>query len=97
MSAMRRTFAVLALMLTMLVGPLAATSSAQFPDHCEPMAETSGFVDDDGCPISREEFARMRDAETGMQWDNIAIVVGVLALIGGGIYLVIRSRRQPTA
>lgn len=91
---MRRTLTVIALVLTLAVGPLASTSAAQqYPDHCEPMAETSGFVDDEGCPISREEYARMRDDATGMQWDNIAIVAAVVLVVGGGVYLVLRNRR----
>lgn len=95
---MRRTLTVLALALTLSVGPLAATSSAQqFPEHCEPMAETSGFVDEEGCPISIEEYAQIRDDATGMQWDNIAILVAVLVVIGGGAFLFIRSRRQAQA
>ena len=92
---MRRTLTALVFILTLAFGPFASISGAQqYPDHCEPMAETSGFVDDEGCPISREDYARMRDAETGMQWDNIAIVAAVLVVVGGGIYLVIRSRRS---
>lgn len=57
--------------------------------------ETSGFVDDDGNTISIGDYNEARERETGMQWGNIAILIAVLTVIGGGIvFAVIKSKSK---
>ena len=63
------------------------------PPQVKTVPESSGFVDVRGNPISRAEYNRIRDEETGLQWGNIAIALAVLALVAGGIGYLVRSRR----
>ena len=53
---------------------------------------TSGFVDDNGNPISIEEHNSIRENESGVQWNNIALVLGIVAIIGGAVYFVKKSK-----
>lgn len=59
--------------------------------------ETSGFVDDDGNPISIEDYNEARERETGMQWGNIAILIAVLTVIGGGIVFAVIKLKSKKA
>ena len=38
------------------------------PPQVKTVPESSGFVDDQGNPVSRAEYNRIQDAETGLQW-----------------------------
>jgi hypothetical protein len=55
--------------------------------------QSSGFTDDQGNPVSREAYNRIRDEKTGPQWANIALAVLVLALIGIGLFVAVRGLR----
>ena len=56
--------------------------------------ETSGFVDDEGNPISADEFEQIREEESGTQWANIALVGGAVVVLAGGIALVAKSNKS---
>jgi hypothetical protein len=45
----------------------------------------SGWVDEDGNPLSDEEYAKIQDEKSGMQWKNIAIALVGLTVVGGGV------------
>lgn len=64
------------------------------PPQVKTVPESSGFVDDQGNPISRAEYDRIQDAETGLQWGNIMLAVAVLALVAAGVVMLVRSRRS---
>jgi len=60
----------------------------------EKVPQSSGYTDDEGRPLSVEEFNRIREEETGTQWGNIAIFAAVLALVAGAIVFLVRRRRS---
>lgn len=54
----------------------------------------SGFVDEDGNPISDEDYEKMRKESSGVQWKNIAILAGGLVLVGGAVAGVIVAKKR---
>ena len=64
------------------------------PECAAPGDPTSGFVDEDNpdCAITIESYEEIVDAESGLQWDNIAGLVLVLAGLGIGVTTLVRGR-----
>src|SRR5690606_4210217 len=50
---------------------------------------SSGFIDENGNPISQEQYDRMREDEKGVKWLNVGLVLGALAIVGGTIVAVV--------
>lgn len=65
--------------------------------ECAPAGatQTSGFVDEEkGCPLTIESYNRIREAETGPRWGNIA---GAVLILGGLGTAAFGLRRKPAA
>lgn len=99
---MRRIAASIASLVVIASVSLGAVAVAQGQDRdpieverptVETVPQSSGYTDDQGNPISIEEFNRIREEETGVQWGNIAIVAAVLVLVAGAIVVLVRRRR----
>jgi len=78
-----------------LAGPAAAIAQDGEIDEptTEQIQESSGFEDEEGNPISLEEFEKLRKEETGLQWGNIALVLVIVAVLAAGLVWFLRSRR----
>lgn len=88
------TLGALVLTATLAFGVSGALAQSEVdPPTTEEIPESSGFEDEDGNPISQEEFEQIQEDETGLQWGNIALVVVVLLVVGAGIAWFVRSRR----
>ncbi|WP_181764099.1 hypothetical protein [Streptomyces albidus (ex Kaewkla and Franco 2022)] len=74
-------FVVAALLLVLGVGLMVWEPAGPEAECAKDSGKTSGFVDEEkNCPISIESYERIREAETGPQWDNIG---GLVLAVGG--------------
>lgn len=77
------------LALLVLTSPLAVAGMAGAQADSSTIQSSSGYVDDNGDPISMEEYEAIRKDRTGIQWDNIALVVGGVVVIAAAVTVVI--------
>jgi hypothetical protein len=62
---------------------LISTTNVHAQTNNELVPQSSGFVDEDGRALSRDEANRLVNKDSGIQWDNILKLAGVLVVIGG--------------
>ncbi|EST36186.1 hypothetical protein N566_16660 [Streptomycetaceae bacterium MP113-05] len=88
-----RLFALAALLIVLGVGLMVWEPVGPETECAKDSSVTSGFVDEEkDCPISIESYNRIREAETGPQWDNIG---GLVLVVGGLTAGVVGLVRQP--
>jgi hypothetical protein len=97
MSRKLKLFVAAGVLVLIGVALLAWSPSKPEPECAEPGAPSSGFVDSDsGCAITDASYQKIRDAESGVKWDN----VGGLALIAVGLGVagvtVFRKPKKPS-
>jgi|GEM_PF-2121699 len=59
--------------------------------------QSSGFVDQDGNPVSKEELDRAYKESTGIQWKNIihdTVILLIIVVIAGSLYYMYRKKRK---
>ena len=52
------------------------------PPSIGTVEQNSGFVDDNGKPLSRSEYEAIQNKNTGIQWQNIGLLIGILFILG---------------
>jgi hypothetical protein len=88
-----RLFLLAALLVVLGVGLMVWEPAGPATECAEDTGATSGFVDEEkGCPITIESYERIREAESGPQWDNIG---GLVLVLGGAATAVVAVVRRP--
>jgi hypothetical protein len=78
----QKLFVLAAALIVLGIGLFVWEPAGPETECAKDSSRTSGFVDEEkNCPVSIESYERVREAESGPQWDNI----GGLVLVAGGI------------
>lgn len=56
--------------------------------------QSSGYVDQNGNPLSREEYEKIQNKKTGIQWDHIFQLLVVIGVIVGGIVVLVKLTKR---
>lgn len=90
-----RLLALAALLIVIGVGLMVWEPEGPEAECAKDPSVTSGFVDEEkDCPISIESYNRIREAETGPQWDNIGGLVLVVGGVAAGVVGLVRKPRN---
>jgi hypothetical protein len=67
----------------------------QVKDGCKDIGQrTSGWVDDNGCPISQEDYDKIAKKKSGLQWRNIAILGVALTASAIGASVIVKRNKN---
>jgi hypothetical protein len=89
----KRLFALAAVLIVLGVGLFVWEPAGPETECAEKGAPSSGFVDEEkNCPITMESWDRIRESESGPQWDNIG---GLVLVVGGVAAAVVGAVRKP--
>lgn len=89
----QRLLVLAALLIVLGVGLFVWEPAGPESECAKDPSRTSGFVDKEkDCPISIESYERIREAESGPQWDNIG---GLVLVVGGVAAAAVGAFRKP--
>ena len=89
----QKLFVLAALLIVLGVGLFVWEPAGPEAECAKDPSRTSGFVDEEkDCPISIESYEKIREAETGPQWDNIG---GLVLVVAGVATAVVAAVRKP--